>query len=378
MALLVFLQVSPAVVAGQAPAARAATATAATGAVPQTPWGRPDIQGIWLDEFDTPTERPARYADREFLTDEERKAQDDERSGGVGRNRRVERGSQQDVAGAYNAVFTSAKPTGRRTSLVVDPPNGRIPALTAEQQERNRIDREFRMALLQNTDTCKNNLRGCAGWQYGPVSARFADTAPFYNTQRMNRHNGPEDQSMGDRCMLGTTPDLGGFKRIVQGPDSIAMAIDTGQGQGYQRMIYLSGSHPPSNIQLRHGDSRGRWEGNTLVVETTNFSPKFSRGSESLKLVERFTRMDAETLEYSVTYNDPSVWTAPWTTKQELSMQSDDQNRIYYEPRCHEGNYGLPALLIGARLDEQAFKEGRGPDPRSQDTATDFGGGDPQ
>jgi hypothetical protein len=378
MALLVFLQVSPAVVAGQAPAARAATATAATGAVPKTPWGHPDIQGIWLDEFDTPTERPARYADREFLTDEERKVQDDERSGGVGRNRRVERGSQQDVAGAYNAVFTSAKPTGRRTSLVVDPPNGRIPALTAEQQERNRIDREFRMALLQNTDTCKNNLRGCAGWQYGPVSPRFADTAPFYNTQRMNRHNGPEDQSMGDRCMLGTTPDLGGFKRIVQGPDSIAMAIDTGQGQGYQRMIYLSGSHPPSNIQLRHGDSRGRWEGNTLVVETTNVSPKFARGSESLKLVERFTRMDAKTLEYSVTYNDPSVWTAPWTTKQELSMQSDDQNRIYYEPRCHEGNYGLPALLIGARLDEQAFKDGRGPDPRSQDTATDFGGGDPQ
>jgi hypothetical protein len=135
-------------------------------------------------------------------------------------------------------------------------------------------------------------------------------------------------------------------------------------------MIYLSGSHPPSNIRLRHGDSRGRWEGNTLVVETTNFSPKFSRGSESLKLVERFTRMDAETLEYSVTYNDPSVWTAPWTTKQELSMQSDDQNRIYYEPRCHEGNYGLPALLVGARIDEKKFKEGQGPDPASQDTAS--------
>jgi hypothetical protein len=145
-------------------------------------------------------------------------------------------------------------------------------------------------------------------------------------------------------------------------------------------MIYLSGSHPPSHIRLRHGDSRGRWEGNTLVVETTNFSPKFPpRGaSENLKLIERFTRVDADTMEYAVTMIDPTVWTAPWTTKQELSMQSDDQNRIYYEPRCHEGNYGLPALLIGARLDEKAYAEGRGPDPRSQDTATDFGGGDPQ
>ena len=380
LALVTFLQLSPAEVAGQAPAARAATGAAATGAAPKTAWGHPDLQGIWLDEFDTPLERPARFANREFFTDEERAAQDEERSGGVGRNRRVERGSQQDVAGAYNAVFTSAKPTGRRTSLVVDPVNGQIPALTAKAQDDARRDREFRLALLQNTGTCKNKLRGCAGGEYGPPSPRFAETAPFYNTQRMNRHNGPEDQSTGDRCMLGRTPDLNGFKRIVQGPDQVALAIDTGQGQGYQRVIYLSGSHPPSSVRLRHGDSRGRWEGNTLVVETTNFSPKFpyQNASENMTLVERFTRVDAGTMEYAVTITDPTVWTAPWTTKQELSLQSDDQNRIYYEPRCHEGNYGLPALLIGARLDEKAFMEGRGPDPRSQDTATDFGGGDPQ
>jgi hypothetical protein len=379
MALVMFLQLSPAVVAGQAPAARAATGAAAS-AVAKTPWGHPDIQGIWLDEFNTPLERPAELGDREFFTDEERRARDEAASGGIGRNRRVERGSQQDVAGAYNAVFTSVKPTGRRTSLVVDPPNGRIPELTPQARERERLDDDFRLALLAATDTCKNNLRGCAGGQAGPVSPRFNDRAPFYNTERMNRHNGPEDQSLGDRCMSGRTPDLGGFKRIVQGPDSIAMAIDTGQGQGYQRVIYLSGSHPPSNIRLRHGDSRGRWEGNTLVVETTNFSPKhpYQQATENMTLVERFTRLDENTMEYAVTITDPATWTAPWTTKQELTMQSDDQNRIYYEPRCHEGNYGLPALLIGARVDEQAFKEGRGPDPRTQDTATDFGGGDPQ
>jgi hypothetical protein len=142
-------------------------------------------------------------------------------------------------------------------------------------------------------------------------------------------------------------------------------------------MIYMSGSHPPSNIRLKYGDSRGRIEGNSLVVETTNFSPKYMvRGTwENLKLIERFTRVDAKSLQYAVTYIDPTVWTAPWTAMAEMSLQSDEQNRIYAEPRCHEGNYGLPALLIGARLDEKAFQEGRGPDPRSQDTTTDFGGG---
>ena len=360
---------------GQAPGGAAGTAAAAdakAGPAPKTPWGHPDLQGIWLDEFDTPFERPAQSADKEFFTEEERKARDDKTAADAGRNERANRGSAQDVAGAYNAVFTSAKPTGRRTSLVVDPPNGRIPTRTPETLERNRIDQEFRLALLQNTPTCKNQAAGCAGGKYGPPSPRLNETSPFYNTQRMNRHNGPEDQSMGDRCMLGTTPDFNGFRRIVQGPNVIAIGIDTGQGQGYQRVVYLSGSHPPKDVHLRHGDSRGRFDGQTLVVETTNFSPKFPyRGAgENLTLVERFTRLDAKTIEYSTTLTDPTVWTAPWTVKQELTMQSDEENRIYYEPRCHEGNYGLPSLLVGARMDDKAFREGKGPNPASQDTAT--------
>jgi hypothetical protein len=369
--LVTYLQRS---VEGQAAGARANTgaASSTSTAVPKTAWGHPDLQGIWLDEFDTPLERPARYANQEFLTDAERAAQDEMRSGNIGRNKRAPRGSLLDAAGAYNAVFTSVKPTGRRTSMVVEPANGRIPALTPQAQERSKRDREFRLTLLQNTDTCKTKASGCNGGQYGPVSAKYNDTFPFYNTQRMNRHNGPEDQSLGDRCMSGLTPDFGGFRRIVQGPESVALAIDTGQGQGYQRVVYLSGNHPPSSVRLRHGDSRGRFEGNTLVIETTNFSPKFPfRGAaENLTLVERFTRVDADTLEYAATISDPTVWTAPWTVKQELTMQPGDQNRIYYEPRCHVGNYGLPALLIGARMDEKAFKEGRGPNPASQDTAT--------
>ncbi|MGE3176925.1 MAG: hypothetical protein AB7O32_05620 [Vicinamibacterales bacterium] len=354
-------------------------AGAENGPVAKTAWGHPDLQGIWLDEFQIPFERPAQYANREFLTDQERQELDDRRSGAAGRNRRVERGSQQDVAGAYNAVFTSAKPTGRRTSLVVEPANGRIPAMTAEAQARAKADREFRLRLLQNTQTCKEDERkeqACAGGKYGPPSDRFEEPSPAYNTQRMNRHNGPEDQSLGDRCMLGATPDFQGHKRIVQSQDQIAISIDTGQGQGYQRIVYLSGSHPPANVRFRHGDSRGRWEGNTLVVETTNFSPKFpfrNLSAENLTLTERFTRISPKTIEYSATISDPSVWTAPWTVKQELNMQPDAENRFYPEPRCHEGNYGLAALLVGARLDEKAFKEGRGPDPRSMDTATDFG-----
>jgi len=371
MALAVFLQDEA---SGQtpAPSGSGGANAAKAGPAPTTPWGQPDLQGIWLDEFDTPFERPAQNADKEFFTDEERTARDERAIADAGRNERAGLGSAQDVAGAYNAVFTSAKPTGRRTSLVVDPPNGRIPGLTPETQERNRIDQEFRLALLQNTSTCKNAAPGCRGGKYGPPSPRLDETAPFYNTQRMNRHNGPEDQSMGDRCMLGTTPDFNGFRRIVQGPRLVAMGVDTGQGQGYQRVVYLSGSHPPKTVQLRHGDSRGRFEGQTLVVETTNFSQTFPyRGSsENLILVERFTRLNAKTLEYSATLTDPTVWTAPWTVTQELTAQNDEQNRIYYEPRCHEGNYGLPSLLVGARLDDKAFRAGTGPNPASHDTAT--------
>ncbi len=375
-AVALLLQLSQVSVAGQAPPAKAeATSPAAAtapGPAPRTAWGQPSLGGIWFDEFDTPLERPARYADKEFFTDQDRAGQDATRADNAGRDRRGEIGSRQDVAGAYNAVFTSVKPTGLRTSLVVEPANGRIPDLTQEAKERNRVAQDFRLAMLQNTETCKTQGPGCVGGKYGPPSPRLAEVAPFYNTDRMNRHNGPEDQSLGDRCMLGTTPDFNGFRRIVQGRDSIAIGVDTGQGQGYQRVVYLSGSHPPSAIRLRHGDSRGHFEGDTLVVETTNFSPKFSfRGSsEQLTLVERWTRVDANTTEYAATLTDPTVWTAPWTVKQRLTAQSNDENRIYAEPRCHEGNYGLAALLVGTRADEKAFKEGRGPHPASLDTAT--------
>jgi hypothetical protein len=181
---------------------------------------------------------------------------------------------------------------------------------------------------------------------------------------------------MTERCMGAVLPDFGGYRRIVQSKGMVAIFYDTGQGQGWQRVIPVDGSkHLPPSIRLRFGDSRGRWEGNTLVVDVMNFSPKFSyqAARDKLHLVERFTRTDATTIEYAVTVEDPTTWTRPWTAKQELVRQDEQANRIYYEPRCHEGNYGLPTMLLGTRTEERAFVKGKGPDPATKDTATDFG-----
>jgi hypothetical protein len=193
----------------------------------------------------------------------------------------------------------------------------------------------------------------------------------------MNRHDNPEDGALPDRCLTGGLPEFGGYRRIVQTPGGVTMFYDVGQGQGYQRNIVMNGSpHLPAHIRQWYGDSRGRWEGNTLVVDVTNFSAKtdYQGSREKLHLVERWTRTGADTLEYEVTADDPTVWTAPWTVKQELARQSDQANRIYYEPRCHEGNYGFPGLLRGARLADKAFAEGKGPHPATKDNATDFVG----
>ena len=205
------------------------TAAPVAGQTPgTTAWGHPNLEGIWLDVYDTPFERAPELGDRALATAEERAERDLARMGSVGRNRRVERGSQQDVAGAYNAVYTSAKPAGPRTSLVVDPPNGRIPAPTEEAEQGVKTRREWGLMLLRNTETCQYDARACNGGEYGPPSPHRYDVAPFYNTNRMNRHDGPEDQSMGDRCMLGQTPEFRGHRRIVQGEDALAVAYDTG------------------------------------------------------------------------------------------------------------------------------------------------------
>jgi hypothetical protein len=291
--------------------------------------------------------------------------------------KRAERGDADVTAGL------SLNPTGQRTSLIVDPPDGRIPALTPEAQKEAAADRDFRVALLQATETCKAKLAACAGGKYDRIpSPRLAEPAPRYNgnklAPRLNRYDGPEDSVLQDRCLTGGLPEFGlpqssfggSLRRIVQTPGGISMFYDVGQGQGWQRNIVMNGSpHLPTNIRQWYGDSRGHWEGNTLVIEVTNFGPKtdFQGSRENLHLIERWTRTGPTTLEYVVTIEDPTVWTRPWTVKQEFVRQNEQENRIYYEPRCIEGNYGLPGILRGIRAKERAFAEGKGPDPATID-----------
>ena len=343
-----------------------------------TPWGDPDLQGIWTDAYDTPLQRPARFAGREFLTDEEVAALDKERAAILRRDHREPLGSERDVSGAYNAVFESVKPTGRRTSLVVEPADGRIPAYAAEARTRLDSYREYQLALMQATETCKKQEPSCRGGKFGPPSPRRAERPPIYNTDRLNRSDGPEDRSLAERCLGAVLPDFSGYRRIVQSPTSIAIFYDTGQGQGWQRIIPIGGTaHLPSAVRQRFGDSRAHWEGKTLVVDVTNFSPKTEfRGSrEHLHLVERWTRVNDTTLEYVATIDDPTTWTQSWTVKQQLGMQDARANRIYSEPRCHEGNFGLGGMLINSRAEERAFAEGKGPDPATRDNSTGGAGG---
>src|SRR5690348_17531699 len=147
-------------------AQHSAHASAASDPALKTPWGEPDLQGIWSDESDTPLQRSPKYANQEFFTEAQRAELDKERAALLGRDKRVERGTELDVAGAYNAAFMSIKHTGARTSLIVDPPNGRIPPLTPEAQKMAATEREFRLALLQSTQTCKTQSVACAGGKY--------------------------------------------------------------------------------------------------------------------------------------------------------------------------------------------------------------------
>jgi hypothetical protein len=357
----------------QAPAP-SATAPIPASAV-KTPWGEPDLQGIWTDESDTPLQRPAKYASQEFFTTTQRAELDEARAAVLGRDRRAERGTENDVASGYNSAFWSWKRIGARTSLIADPPNGRTPPLTLEAQNMAAAEREFRLALLRATDTCKAKSATCRDGSYDPMpSQRHAEPPPRYNTARMNRNDGPEDSSLAERCLTGGLPEFGGptgsFRRIVQTPGGISIFYDVGQGQGWQRNIVMNESpHLPANIRQWYGDSRGHWEDITLVIDVTNFSPKtdFQGSRVNLHLVERWKRTGPTSLEYVVTIEDPTVWTRPWTVKQELTRQSDQENRLYYEPRCIEGNYGLPGLLHGRRMEEFAFAEGRGPDPATRD-----------
>jgi hypothetical protein len=345
----------------QTASAQSGQAGAANSPVAKTPWGDPDLQGIWTVETMVPVERPAGVA-KEFYSDEEIAKLDVQRAekSVFGNHVREQRGSE--------AEFTSQRRTGRRTSMVVDPPDGKIPGLVPEALARQAKQREYQNALIQNTRTCKEGLPGCT---YGPPSPRRLEPPPMYPVNAINRADGPEDRGLGERCMSGSLPDLrGGFtgihRRIVQSKGLVSVFYDTGQGQGFIRTIPITDRpHLPSAIRQWWGDARAKWEGDTLVIDVTNFSRKtdFQGSRENLHLTERWRRTGPKSMEIVVRIEDPTTWAKPWTVIQEFDLQTLAENKIYTEPRCHEGNYGMPAMMAGARAIDEAYAKGRGPHP---------------
>jgi hypothetical protein len=329
-------------VAGQqGPATASPNATPAGGVwqAPRTPWGAPDVQGIWSSNTITPLERPAKYAGREFLTDEEVAAEVAAREQAAEQRRRAPRGTVVDldappeeaarVVGAYQTEWS---PAGRsyvrtkRTSLIVDPPDGRIPPLTPEGQKR--------------ADTGR--------WRTAYEHVRFMDTL---------RADGPEDRNDPERCRALQLPCINflcQLTRIVQTSDSVSIYYEGHDGGSYRTILLDNRPHIPQQIRQWLGDSRGRWEGDTLVVETTNFSNQtnFFGATENLRLVERYKRMEPDMIVYRVTVEDPTTFTKAWTIEMPLIKADDRRNQIF-EAACHEGNQGMSGILAGARAIEK-------------------------
>jgi hypothetical protein len=347
----------------------AATKKAATTTA-RTVWGHPDLQGIWSsDGIIVPFQRPKEFGNRQLMTEAEHQqavAELEKRNARVGRDNRAGRGTEKDVARAYNDLwFDKPKGVSYRTSQIIDPPDGKMPAYTPEAQARLQKQRAYLVALLQGT----------SGGKPGPISPLRYQPPPDYNLDRMNRADGPEDRSSDERCFLNHLP-ANGVARIVQGTDSVNFYYDIGQGTGFDRVVQVTNRpHLPKDVRLYWGDSIGHWEGDTLVVDVTNFTHETDyRGSrDNLHLIERYRRVDANTLEVTTTAEDPTTWVKSFTFVTELKKQPDKPNQVY-EGGCHEGNYALMDMLINTRAAEKLFAEGKGPDPALEDNAS--GGGD--
>ncbi|HEY6343777.1 MAG TPA: hypothetical protein VIY49_19965 [Bryobacteraceae bacterium] len=329
--------------AAPAKSAPAKSAGTAKSAMPRTPWGDPDLQGTWFVLADVPLERSVANAGKEFLSDAEIEAADDAKSENPGRNARSANAAQ-DVSGAYNAVFNSVLRTGRRTSMIIDPPDGRIPPLVAGAQPQGR------------------GGRGGAAVAAAPAAARGGGGGLGLGNGA-NQTSDPETVAQSSRCLgvpmpflpLNTLFAQGTVMQVVQSPKSLGIYMEDDHAGGGNRIIYMDGRpHAPSNVKFYLGDSRGHWEGNTLVIETTNFSQGF-RGSniETYKMIERITRVDANNLRREITFDDPKTWTRPWTVRIEMGKADDHRHEIF-DSACHEGNYGMVGILAGARRQEQA------------------------
>jgi hypothetical protein len=345
-----------------------ATTTAAKGkAAPKTAWGTPDLQGTWFVTEDVPLERSAANANKEFLTDAEVAESDARKGVSPGRNTRDSKDAAQDVSGAYNAVFNSVLKTGKRTSRIIDPPDGRIPpTVNAAAQGQGRPGGGPGAGAAKGggapgAGAAKGGgAPAGAGGGAGRGGLAVLGVAPGQN-------DNPETAAQSPRCLgvampflpLNTAFAQGTVMQIVQGPKSLGIYMEDDHAGGGNRIIHMGGSHPPANVKLYLGDSRGHWEGNTLVVETTNFSTGF-RGSnpDTYKMTERFTRLGPNDLRREITFEDPKTWTKPWTLLIDMGKTSDDRHMIF-DSACHEGNYGMTGLLVGSRREEQNAAKGK-------------------
>jgi len=319
-----------------APHAQLSTTKSATQtwAAPRTADGHPDLQGVWANNIATPLERPKELEGRALLTDQEvaalRKKAHELFGGGnsdaafgdtvyrsVWANVKGTTSGFKSVdgeTGDYSSVWTVEREWENRTSLITDPLDGRLPAMTPEGQKR-----------------------------------RTAAAAA-----RNRRPDGPESRALQERCITYGSPQLTAgyqsYSQIVQSSNAVAFETEMIHDV---RIIPLDGRpHLPSAIQLWLGDSRGHWEGDTLVVDTANYKPEsfMSASSEKLHVIERFTRTGPDSLKYEITINDPGTWTKPWSLMIPLKRSPDS----IFEYACNEGNIGLTGILAGARAEEQA------------------------
>jgi hypothetical protein len=317
-ALALTLGLAPAPIAAQG-ANSAAAAREKSWTLPRTPDGQPDLEGVWNSSTLTPFERPKEFAGKQFFSPQEAEEFAKAELNRVDGDRR-DGGGDADVGRAYNEFWRDrGKLTpDLRTSMIVDPPDGRVPPLTPQAQKI--------------------------------VAARRA-------ANRGHEFDGPENRSLAERCiqvrnagppMIPT--NYNSNYQIVQSSGYVAILSE--QIHDVRIIPTNRRPHAPSNVRLISGDSVGHWEGNTLVVETTNFTDQtaFQDAGEHMKLIERFTRTGPDTLIYEFTVDDPESFTRSWTARYQMTKTTD----LIYEYACHEGNYGLEGSLSGARAGERA------------------------
>jgi hypothetical protein len=318
--------------ASQAQSGQSADAPSKPYKPPRNSFGQPDLSGTWTNNNATPLQRPAQWADKAVLSDAELEAvknavQSLEKDGdalfgdelildAVAGNQAPK--SHDTETGNYNGFWLPARDFERRTSLIIDPPNGRIPPMTPEAQARRTAAAEQR---------------------------------------RAHPADGPWSRGLGERCITFGVPRFqaaySSVFQVFQSPTEVVFVMETIHDA---RVIPLDGRpHLSDAIPQWDGNSRGHWEGDTLVVDTVGFSPKSDMmgSSSGLHLVERFTRVAPGVLQYDATMSDPKTWTAPWTVR--IPLKQTDEPLLEYA--CHEGNYGMFGILAGARKQEAAAKK---------------------